>query len=110
MLSEQYGQGNARRFHGSIHKRVSEKCIRSVGDHSWRIFSREGLGPEELSASDGGQFDDRPAYVVKLAHQNAPARIDTPFAALRTRDLFDNLLTGRISTSQQLASWAQQVN
>jgi hypothetical protein len=81
-----------------------------MGDHSWRIFSREGLGPEELSASDGGQFDDRPAYVVKLAHQNAPARIDTPFAALRTRDLFDNLLTGRISTSQQLASWAQQVN
>jgi hypothetical protein len=81
-----------------------------MGDHSWRISGPAGLSPEERAASDGGQFDDRPAYIVKLAHQTTPARIDTQFAALRTRDLFDNLLTGRISTSQQLASWAQQAN
>jgi hypothetical protein len=81
-----------------------------MGDHSWRISGPAGLSPEERAASDGGQFDDRPAYVVKMAHQTTPARIDTRFAALRTRDLFDNLLTGRISTSQQLASWAQQAN
>jgi arylsulfatase A-like enzyme len=81
-----------------------------MGDHSWRISGPAGLSPEERTASDGGQFDDRPAYVVKMAHQTTPARIDTRFAALRTRDLFDNLLTGRISTSQQLASWAQQAN
>jgi hypothetical protein len=79
-----------------------------MGDHSWRISKGAGLSPEEWAATDGGQFDDRPAYIVKLAHQNTPARIDTQFAALRTRDLFDNLLTGRISTSRQLASWAQQ--
>jgi len=79
-----------------------------MGDHSWRISRGAGLSPEERAATDGGQFDDRPAYIVKLAHQNTPARIDTQFAALRTRDLFDNLLTGRISTSRQLASWAQQ--
>jgi hypothetical protein len=81
-----------------------------MGDHSWRISGPAGLSPEERTASNGGQFDDRPAYIVKLAHQTTPARIDTQFAALRTRDLFDNLLTGRISTSQQLASWAQQAN
>jgi hypothetical protein len=81
-----------------------------MGDHSWRITSGADLAPEERAASDGGQFDDRPAYIVKLAHQNTPARIDTLFAALRTRDLFDNLLTGRISTSRQLARWAQQAN
>ena len=79
-----------------------------MGDHSWRISGADGLAPEERAATDGGQFDDRPAYIVKLAHQSTPARIDTQFAALRTRDLFDNLLTGRISTSQQLANWAQQ--
>jgi hypothetical protein len=79
-----------------------------MGDHSWRISRGADLVPEERAASDGGQFDDRPVYIVKLAHQNTPARIDTLFAALRTRDLFDNLLTGRISTSRQLASWAQQ--
>ena len=81
-----------------------------MGDHSWRITSWADLAPEERAASDGGQFDDRPAYIVKLAHQSIPARIDTQFAAVRTRDLFDKLLTGRISTSQQLARWAQQAN
>ncbi len=79
-----------------------------MGDHSWRIYSNSHLAPEEQAASDGGHFDDRPAYIVKLAHQSTPARIDTRFAALRTRDLFDNLLTGRIRTSQQLTSWAKQ--
>jgi len=79
-----------------------------MGDHSWRISPDDVLSPEERAATNGGQFDDRPAYIVKLAHQTTPARINTVFPALRTRDLFDNLLTGRISTTQQLASWAQQ--
>ena len=81
-----------------------------MGDHSWRISKSSDMVPEERAASDGGQFDDRPAYIVKLAHQNIPVRIETRFAALRTRDLFDNLLNGRISTSRQLARWAQQGN
>ncbi len=79
-----------------------------MGDHSWRMPQGVDLSPEEDAATDGGQFDDRPVYIVKLAHQTTAARIDTSFAALRTRDLFDNLLTGRISTSQQLAAWALQ--
>ena len=78
-----------------------------MGDHSWRISGPDGLTPEERAATDNGHFDDRPAYIVKLAHQNTPARIDTEFSALRTRNLFDNLLTGRITTSQQLAKWTQ---
>ena len=78
-----------------------------MGDHSWRVSPGVALTPEESAATGGGQFDDRPAYLVKLAHQTTPARIDTPFAALRTRELFDNLLTGRITTPQQLANWAK---
>ena len=81
-----------------------------MGDHSWRISKDDNLSPEERAATNNGQFDNRPAYIVKLAHQATPARIDTRFAALRTRDLFDNLLTGRISTSQQLVRWARQTN
>jgi hypothetical protein len=78
-----------------------------MGDHSWRITRAAVLSPEERATTDGGQFDDRPAYIIKLAHQTAPARIDTPFPALRTRELFDNLLTGRITTPEQLTTWAQ---
>jgi hypothetical protein len=82
-----------------------------MGDHSWRVqllwAHSPGWTPEEQIASDGAQFDDRPAYIVKLPHQTTPAQIEFPFAALRTRELFDNLLTGRITTPQQLAKWAQ---
>jgi hypothetical protein len=101
---------------GHVRKKLEENgtwdgtTLVLMGDHSWRITSRADLDPEERAATNGGQFDDRPAYIVKLAHQNTPARIDTLFAALRTRDLFDNLLTGRISTSRQLVRWAQQAN
>jgi hypothetical protein len=83
-----------------------------MGDHSWRVPLLWANSPvwtqEEQIASDGAQFDDRPAYVVKLPHQTSPGRIETPFAALRTRELFDNLLSGRITTPRQLDDWAQQ--
>jgi hypothetical protein len=85
-----------------------------MGDHSWRVqlnWARSpAWTPEERIASDGAQFDSRPAYVVKLPHQTTPDQIEFPFAALRTRDLFENLLAGRISTPQQLAKWAQQAS
>jgi Sulfatase len=83
-----------------------------MGDHSWRVHllwaQFPAWTPEEQIASEEAQFDDRPAYIVKLPHQTTPAQIELPFAALRTRELFDNLLTGRITTPQQLAKWAQQ--
>jgi hypothetical protein len=85
-----------------------------MGDHSWRsqlLWARfPAWTPEEQIASDGGKFDDRPAYIVKLPHQTTPTHIEFPFAALRTRELFDNLLTGRITTPLQLAKWAQQAS
>jgi hypothetical protein len=34
------------------------------------VSGAAGLAPEERAATDGSQFDDRPAYIVKLAYQN----------------------------------------
>jgi hypothetical protein len=85
-----------------------------MGDHSWRVqllwAHYSAWTPEEQIASDGAHFDDRPVYIVKLPHQTTPTQIEFPFAALRTRELFSNLLTGRITTPQQLAKWAQQAS
>ena len=81
-----------------------------MGDHSWRvpIFWRGSyLTAEEEIASGGEKYDDRPAYIVKLPGQKTPARIDTPFKAIRTRALFDALLQGNIATPQQLSDWAK---
>jgi hypothetical protein len=82
-----------------------------MGDHSWRtnfIWAKtEGWQPEEQRASDGGKFDDRPGYIVKLAGQTTPARVDIPFQAIRSRALFNALFKGQITTPQQLAEWVK---
>jgi len=82
-----------------------------MGDHSWRTYgwSKDMYWtPEEQLASDGGKFDDRPGYIVKLAGQTTPARIDTPFPAIRTRSLVKNLIQNKITTPEQLAAWVNK--
>jgi hypothetical protein len=81
-----------------------------MGDHSWRVpiyWHGSYLSQEEEIASEGEKYDARPAYIVKLPDEKTAAHIDMPFAALRTRALFDALLQGRILTPQQLADWAK---
>lgn len=81
-----------------------------MADHSWRTKLIWEAMPEwtkeEQIASGGGQFDDRPAYIVKLPGQHTGDRIDAPFAALNTRRLFDAVLAQKIQSKEQLSAWA----
>ena len=81
-----------------------------MGDHSWRtqlIWAGSRFWtPEDVAASRGGNFDDRPAYIVKLAYQSRPLRIDEAFPALRTRALLRGVLSGRIQSSADLIEFA----
>lgn len=83
-----------------------------MGDHSWRttlIWAHSaGWTPEDRAASHGGQFDERPAYLVKLPNQHSAARVEARFSAMRTRALFDALFAGRLQTPEQLQQWIQQ--
>jgi hypothetical protein len=83
-----------------------------MADHSWRTkLLWEGTPDwtkEEEIASEGGRFDDRPAYIVKLPQQRTGARIDAPFAALNTRKLFDALLSQKIRSKEDLRAWTKQ--
>jgi len=83
-----------------------------MGDHSWRTTqiwtSSMTWTAEDQAASHGGEFDPRPAYIVKLANQQTSARIDTPFSAVKTRALFDVLMQGHIRTPADLETWARQ--
>jgi hypothetical protein len=85
--------------------------IMVMGDHSWRtklIWSSSDVWTaEDQAASQGGQFDDRPAYIVKLPYQTAPARITTPYDAVNTRALIDGLLSKRINSPADLAAFAE---
>jgi hypothetical protein len=82
-----------------------------MGDHSWRTqllwLKSEAWSHEDQLASHGGQFDDRPAYIVKLPHQHQPARIDSPFSAVKTRQLLDAIIKNQITSQQSLAAWAR---
>jgi hypothetical protein len=82
-----------------------------MGDHSWRTsliwVNAGGWTEEDDRASNHGEFDPRPGYLVKLPHQHQPARIDQPFDAVRTRALLDALLANTLHTPADLAHWTQ---
>jgi hypothetical protein len=83
-----------------------------MADHSWRTKLMWEDSPEwtkeEEVASRGGQFDERPAYVVKLSEQHSGARIDAPFLAVNTRRLLDAILSQKIRSKEELSAWAMQ--
>ncbi|HET6170890.1 MAG TPA: hypothetical protein VFE01_11945, partial [Terracidiphilus sp.] len=85
-----------------------------MGDHSWRTSfiwsSKPSWTHEEQVASDGDRFDDRPAYIVKLPHQQQPARIDAPYAAIHTRALLDALTHNQLRSAGDLSAWAAAWN
>ena len=55
-----------------------------------------------------GEFDPRPAYIVKLPNQQISARIEQPFSAVSTRALLDALLHDHLQTPADLQTWASQ--
>ena len=83
-----------------------------MGDHSWRTSDiwKDSVSwtSEDEAASRGGQFDDRPAFILKLPNQQTAARIDQSFAASRTRALLDALMEQRIQDSADLKHWVDQ--
>lgn len=82
-----------------------------MGDHSWRTKQLwRGTSPawthEEELASKGGQYDERPAYLVKMPFQTTPYRFDPAFHALNTRSMMDALLEKKINNPAELNQWA----
>jgi len=63
---------------------------------------------EDQSASHGGEFDPRPAYIVKLPNQQTPAHIEQPFSAISTRAMIDALMQNHLQTPADLQTWASR--
>lgn len=85
-----------------------------MGDHSWRTkrlwLSRPEWTHEDQVASHGGQFDDRPAYLVKLPGQKQGNRLDLPFAAVNTRLLLDEIMQKQIVSPEDLSGWVSTLH
>ncbi len=83
-----------------------------MGDHSWRTSNiwKDSMTwtAEDDAASHGGEFDPRPAYIVKLPNQRTSARIDQPFSAVSTRALLDALIRDHLQTPADLQAWASR--
>jgi hypothetical protein len=94
------------------HGEWDSSCVVVMGDHSWRTkqmwASAPGWTSEDQKASNGGQFDDRPAYIVKMPKQDTELRIDTPFKASNTRALLDGVISGQLQTAEELRQWVSQ--
>ena len=108
----------ADRYLAHIRKLLEEKdqwdssTVIVMGDHSWRTSQiwRDSMTwtNEDESASQGGAFDPRPAYIVKLPHQQTAARIDGSFSAVSTRALLDALMHNQLQTPSDLQMWVSQ--
>jgi arylsulfatase A-like enzyme len=106
----------ADRYLAHVHQLLQQRgewdssAVIVMGDHSWRTTALWEGTPfwmqEDQRASDGGKFDPRPAYIVKLPGQTEGARIETPFPAIGTRALLQSILSGRIRTPQDVAKFA----
>jgi hypothetical protein len=85
-----------------------DDTILLMGDHSWRIFIWQNVpswsAEDELASRPG--FDPRPAYLLKLPHQQAGATVDSEFQALRTRSLLNALLRDQLHTPADVQNWA----
>jgi hypothetical protein len=109
-LADQY-LGHIRQLLDQQHQWDSTTLI-VMGDHGWRtslIWINSATWTEEdAAASHNGEFDDRPAYIVKLPNQQTPSRIDQPFTILHTRALLDALIHHSLQTPADLQAWAGQ--
>lgn len=83
-----------------------------MGDHSWRTAdvwaTSAHWSAEEQAASHHGVYDPRPGYILKLANEQSPARIDDRFDAVRTRSLLGQLMRGSITSPEQLRRWVKE--
>ncbi len=82
-----------------------------MGDHSWRttqIWKESMTWTDEDESASHGEFDPRPAYIVKLPNQQTGARIDQQFYAVNTRSLLDALMRNQVQTPADLQVWASQ--
>ncbi len=105
----------ADRILGHLHAELAARgewdssAVLVMGDHGWRTRllweGQRSWTAEDQQASHGGEFDPRPAYLVKLPGQTTGVQIDAAYPTLRTRALLDGVMTGQIRTVADLQKW-----
>ncbi len=89
----------------------NSSTILVMGDHSWRttqIWKDSMTWTDEDQSASRGEFDPRPAYILKLPNQQTSARLDQPFSAINTRGLLDALIQNHLQTPSDLRAWVSQ--
>jgi hypothetical protein len=78
-----------------------------MGDHSWRTLgAKDGSWSVDDDQANHAGYDPRPAYALKLPHQQTTATVNSEFQATRTRSLLNALLRGQLSTLVDVQNWA----
>jgi hypothetical protein len=87
-----------------------------MGDHGWRtkqLWRVPQIGfdwaQEDEAASHHGQYDDRPAYLIKLPGQTSGSRVDPVFRSVNTRTFFDAVMDHKINTTADLDAWIRDL-
>jgi hypothetical protein len=77
------------------------------GDHWLRsnLNSPDGLEPKEIFEPD----NTRVPFIVKPAGSGTPLRYTRPFNTVITRNLVTSIMTGEVSTTEEIAGWLDRM-
>ena len=91
----------------SDHGEWDSSTLLIMGDHSlrpmWQTSSR-WTAEDQAATRDG--FDGRPAYLLKLPYQQLPFHLDSHYAAIYTRSLLQEIMSGQLKSSTDVATFA----
>ena len=76
-------------------------------DHSWRVgmWKISPMWTAEDARVSQGRFDPRPVLMVRFPGSASGARIDAAFPELRTHELIEQMIAGKIGSNADLAKW-----
>jgi Sulfatase len=77
-------------------------------DHSWRVgmWKISPMWTAEDAQASQGRFDPRPVLMVRFPGSTSGEKIDAGFPELRTHELIEELIAGKMASNADLEGWA----
>jgi hypothetical protein len=86
---------------------ASRTTVIVSSDHSWRVgmWKMSPMWTAEDARASQRRFDPRPVLMVRFPGSADGAKIDVAFLELRTNELIEGVIAGRIGSNTDLQSW-----
>lgn len=79
-------------------------------DHSWRVgmWRIDAAWTKEEQLASDGKFDPRPVLLIHFPQESTAETKPQPFAEIKTRELIDAMLQGKLHSQNDMDEWLRQ--